>query len=55
MEQEGQIANLREIRNRVAHDPEEPGEDLAAWFEAAVEGLVSAVGSPPAVDQASGC
>lgn len=53
LEQEELIADLREIRNRVAHDPQEPAEDQAARFEAAVEGLVEALGSPPAKGPAS--
>lgn len=55
MEQEGLIANLREIRNRVAHDPEEPAQDEATRFEAAVEGLLNALESPPATGPASDC
>ena len=55
MEQEALIANLREIRNRVAHDPEELAEDKAVRFEAAVEDLVEALGSPSLEDSASGC
>ena len=40
-EEEAQILSLREIRNRVAHDPGEPSGEEADRFERAVEALTA--------------
>ena len=40
-EEEAQILSLREIRNRVAHDPEEPSREEADLFEKEVETLTA--------------
>ncbi len=48
-EEEARIQALREIRNRVAHNPSDPAEGEAAAFEAEVGALMGllAAGSPP--------
>ena len=49
-EGEARILALREIRNRVAHDPAEPPEAEAAAFEAEVAGLKAGLtGVPPGI------
>lgn len=40
-EEEAQILSLREVRNRVAHDPGEPSAEEADRFERAVEALTT--------------
>jgi hypothetical protein len=39
-EEESRILALREMRNRVAHDPGDPPEEVALSFEAEVEDLL---------------
>jgi trans-L-3-hydroxyproline dehydratase len=42
-EEEARILDLREVRNRVAHDPEEPSDAKVDWFEAEVKELRQAI------------
>ena len=42
-EEEARILALREIRNRVAHDPEEPPEAETRTFEEEVAVLISSI------------
>jgi len=46
-EEEGRIMALREIRNRVAHQPEEPPEDEAIRYEEEVAALRTTLETPP--------
>jgi hypothetical protein len=45
-EEEDRIRALREIRNRVAHEPEEPPEGEASRYENEVAALKSALAAP---------
>jgi hypothetical protein len=45
-EEERCIHGLREIRNRVAHDPEEPREREAEWFGGEVQALLEKLQRP---------
>ena len=38
-EEEARVLHLREVRNRVAHDPEEPSHAEVDWFETEVDAL----------------
>lgn len=46
--EEARILALREIRNQVAHAPEEPSDEDARGFEIEVEGLLTGLSSGPA-------
>ena len=49
-EEETRILALRETRNRIAHDPEEPSEGEVAAFEAEVAELTTGLrGGPPGI------
>jgi len=43
-DEEEEVLALREIRNRVAHSPEEPEEAAAEEYESKVEDLLSGLG-----------
>lgn len=45
-EEDSRIMALREIRNRVAHDPEEPSEEETQRFEAEAQELMGILKSP---------
>ena len=45
--EEARILLLRETRNRVAHDPDEPPEEEAVGYEAEVEALKRHLGGGP--------
>jgi hypothetical protein len=46
-EEDARVMALREVRNRVAHDPEEPSEEEALLFEGEVQNLLSILKGPP--------
>ena len=47
-EEESRIMALREIRNRVAHDPEDPPEEEVQGFEKEVREIMEFLRPPPA-------
>lgn len=53
-EEEARILALREIRNRVAHEPDEPGDEEAARFEEEVRALVSGLAGGPGAPGSDG-
>ena len=46
-EEESRIMALREVRNRVAHDPKDPREEEAQAFEREVREVIEFLGGPP--------
>ncbi len=43
--EEAEVMSLREIRNRVAHDPDEPSIQETEAYEEKVEGLITLLGT----------
>jgi hypothetical protein len=54
-EEEERIRDLREVRNRVAHDPTDPPEDEAKRFEEAVATLLEGLGNAASGAQSVDC
>ena len=46
-EEESRIMALREVRNRVAHDPEDPLEEEVQRFEKEVREIIEVMKGPP--------
>jgi hypothetical protein len=47
-EEQSRIMALRKVRNRVAHDPEDPGEEEVQRFEKEVREVIEILQGPPA-------
>jgi hypothetical protein len=54
-EEEARILHLREIRNRIAHDPNEPSDPEVDWFEAEVIELKRELGRSATGPSETGC